>query len=93
VANYLARVELHNATYEDYEQLHAAMERRQFHRVIQADDKTWYSLPTGTYNKYSAATVQEALNDAIAAANETGKRHSLIVVSWTAARWDGLPKV
>lgn len=69
------------------------MYERGFYRIVQGDNQQWYALPTGTYIKYSGSTLQDALNDAIAAANTTGKRNSLIVVDWNSALWSGLAKV
>jgi len=48
MANYLARVELHKATSEDYETLHEAMRKRGFTRFIVSSEKKKYRLPTGT---------------------------------------------
>jgi hypothetical protein len=45
MANYLARVELHKATYEDYEALHEAMSQRGFVRTIVANDGKNISYP------------------------------------------------
>jgi hypothetical protein len=49
MANYLARVELHLASPEDYEQLHLSMQRRGYTRRITGEDGISYRLPTGTY--------------------------------------------
>ena len=88
MANYLARVELHNAKYEDYEKLHEAMSQRGFARTIVADDRKKYELPTGTYvAENTSATVEQAYNAARAAATETGRTFWAIVVDWTSARF------
>ena len=94
MAEYIARVELHNGTYQDYETLHASMQRRGFARTVVGSDNLKYQLPTATYiARNSASTADEACNAAIAAAKETGRTHSLIVTDWNIARWSGLPKV
>jgi len=88
MANYLARVELHKATYDDYETLHAAMERRGFSRFIVSNDRKKYRLPTGTYvAENTNATLEQAYSAAQAAAADTGKSFWVIVVDWTAARF------
>jgi protein-disulfide isomerase-like protein with CxxC motif len=93
MANYLARVELHNAKYEDYETLHEAMRKRGFGRIIVANDGKKYQLPTGTYVvEKTNATLEQAYSAAQAAATETGKSFWVIVVDWTAARFS-LPQV
>ena len=45
MANYLARVELHNAKYEDYETLHEVIGQRGFARTIVANDGRNISCP------------------------------------------------
>lgn len=88
MANYLARVELHKATYEDYETLHEAMRQRGFSRVIVANDRKKYRLPTGTYVvEGTNATLEQAYNAATAAATDTGKSFWAIVVDWASARF------
>ncbi len=92
MSNYVARVELHSAGYEDYEKLHISMQQRNFSRRVKGDNGVTYQLPTGTYVASNAtSTLSVALGAATAAANETGKRHSIIVADWSAARWSGLP--
>jgi hypothetical protein len=50
MANYIGIIELHDAeTEEDFEQLDAAMEERQFLPQIRDDDGKVYWLPTGSY--------------------------------------------
>ncbi len=49
MANYLARVELHAASFDDYELLHAQMQQRGFYRAVIVDDGYTHQLPTGTY--------------------------------------------
>ncbi len=88
MANYLARVELHNAKYEDYERLHETMRQRGFVRIIVANDGKKYQLPTGTYvAEKTNATLEQAYSAAQAAATETGKAFWVIVVDWTSARF------
>ncbi len=88
MASYLARVELHQATYDDYETLHEAMKRRGFSRIIVSNDGKRYRLPTGTYSvENTNATLEQAYNAAQAAAAETGKSFWSIIVDWTTARF------
>lgn len=88
MANYLARVELHKATYDDYEVLHGAMSQRGLSRVIVSNDSKKYRLPTGTYAvENTNATLEQAYSAAQAAATDTGKSFWVIVVDWAAARF------
>ena len=94
MANYIARVELHSATWNDYEVLHVAMQRRGYFRVIQGDDGIWYQLPTGTYVvKNTNSSLQNARDAAISAATETGKQSAVVVADWASASWVGMPVV
>jgi hypothetical protein len=94
VANFFARVELHSATYADYENLHAYMQQRGYPRFIRGDDGKNYQLPTGTYvSQGSHASGDAALQSAVAAANDTGRNSSVIVADWTSAKWQGMPTV
>jgi hypothetical protein len=91
MANYIARVELHAATYNDYETLHSQMQQRSYARTILGSDGVTYQLPTGTYvMRDTNSSLQNALNKADEAANQTGKTSSIIVTDWTGAMWRGL---
>lgn len=88
MANFLARVELHKASYDDYEALHEAMRQRGYSRTIISNDRKKYRLPTGTYVvEGTSATLEQAYNAAVAAANDTGKSFWAIVVDWSSARF------
>ncbi|MGA2257659.1 MAG: hypothetical protein ABSG53_23610 [Thermoguttaceae bacterium] len=93
MANYIARTELHSATWDDYEKLHASMQRRGYSRTIKGDNGVTYQLPTGTYVAVNTnVTLGTALDAAVEAAGETGRSSSVIVTDWTSAQWKGLPK-
>lgn len=94
MANFIARVELHSASYDDYERLHLYMQQRGYLRAIKNDEGKTYQLPTGTYvssGRFSSGN--EALIAAVAAANVTGKNSAIIVADWNSASWQGLPIV
>jgi len=70
MAYFIVRVELHELdsrqkpTRDDYEQLHLAMQRLRYWRVILSDDNTWYHMPYATYfaefqNKTKASVLDE----------------------------------
>jgi hypothetical protein len=91
MANYMARVELHQAGPEDYERLHASMQERGYVREMRGEDGVTYQLPTGTYFvTNTSAMLHVALNAAVDAAKETGKSAAVIVTDWSTARWVGL---
>ena len=91
MANYMARIELREATGEDYERLDAAMQRRGYLRTMPGEDGASYQLPTGTYYVTgSSATLEVALRAAVDAAEEAGKQAAVMVTDWRSARWSGL---
>jgi len=95
MADYLARVELHDAEEEeDYEKLDEAMEKRGFVQTIQADDGTAYQLPDTTYVVQNSNMTATAAHDAaVAAAQETGFEFGLIVVEFASSEWTNLEAV
>ncbi len=83
MANYVARVELHGALFQDYEKLHEEMKKRGYLKTIPANDGTHYDLPTGTYQiMNNAATLSQAFDAAKAAADATGKSSWIFVADW-----------
>ena len=87
---YVTRVELHYATHEDYENLHGAMQRAGFSRLIVGDDGQTYHLPTAEYvmiGDYDVAGVRSA---AARAAATTGKRFAVVVTKGASLSWEGL---
>lgn len=93
MSNYMARIELHLASAEDYERLHIAMQQRGYLRTMPGEDGVVYQLPTGTYYvTESSANSEVALRAAVDAAKETGKEAAILVTDWRSARWSGLAK-
>ena len=105
MARYTVRVELHNAdTYNDYENLHKAMERQGFIRTIKDTNDVEWHLPDAEYNRQTAGDKNAVLNKvrAIVAAvgfpvrkeqHSANDRTSSILVTESAGRvWDGLLK-
>ena len=91
MASFIARVELHSATYADYETLHVAMQAQGFGRTIVGGNGNTYYLPTGTYDAdTTSATLQQAYDAAVVAAGRTGKAYELIVAERSGAKWIGL---
>jgi len=66
------------------------MHQRAYARTIKGGDGKAYQLPTGTYVG-SFGSLAAALQDAVAAANATGKASSVIAADWNSASWQGLP--
>jgi hypothetical protein len=92
MADFTVRIELHDAQWNDYERLHAAMERQGFTRLITSDEGRRYQMPWAEYNGVGSFTSMQVLNIAQAAASTTGKRHAVLVTEATSRAWVGLQK-
>jgi len=90
MANYLVRVELHGATWDDYENLHAQMAFRGFSREILGDDGLTYQLPTAQYVIRTAAELEGVRAAAADAASAVGRRFGVIVAEYSQSGWVGL---
>jgi hypothetical protein len=90
---FTTRVELHSASYSDYETLHAAMARRGFSRLITSDDGITYQLPTAEYDRSGNLTTQQVLDAAKSAAAETGKSFGVLVSDAPRRMWYNLAQV
>jgi hypothetical protein len=92
MALFTIRLELHNATAADYEQLHLAMSQFGFLRTIVAtSDGIRYVLPMAEYNFEGEMTIQQVLGNAQAALSRTTKTGSVLVTEAVQRTWTGLP--
>jgi photosystem II stability/assembly factor-like uncharacterized protein len=90
MTNFTVRVELHKATWDDYETLHAAMGNHEFSRDITADDGNTYHLPTAEYNISTSQNRSSVLASAKTAASQTGKKASILVTESAGRTWSNL---
>ena len=91
MANFTVRVELHNAPWSDYDELHAAMEQRGFSRQIISDNGQTYQMPWAEYNGFANLSSAQVRDIAKAAADTTGKQNSVFVTEAVSRAWVGLP--
>jgi len=91
MAQFTIRIELHEATWPDYDRLHAAMERQGFSRQITGNDGRTYQLPWAEYDGTATLTSMQVLGAAQTAANSTGKKNSILVTEANNRAWSGLP--
>ena len=92
MAAFMTRIELHNATWQDYENLHRQMEAAGFSRTIQGGDGVWYKLPTAEYVIYTNLTIDQVRALAKGCANSTGKNSSVLTCQYTNAAWNNLDR-
>ena len=92
MASFTTRVELHDASFQDYQILHSAMEAEGFTRTISSSNVK-YKLPTAEYNRIASVTQQQVLDSAKRAANETGRKYAVLVTESVGRTSFGLEKV
>ena len=90
---FTTRVELHDASYQDYERLHTAMHAEGFTRTITSDQGVRYWLPTAEYYRTASLTRSQVLDSAKRAAGTTSKSFAVVVTEANGVTWDGLRKV
>jgi hypothetical protein len=89
---FTTRVELHSATWQDYEDLHSAMKKKGFTTTIKADGGQIYQLPPAEYNYIGSEDANAVLERAKAAAGSVKKSYAVIVSESNLRTWFGLPK-
>lgn len=90
MASFTTRVELHGASSEDYDNLHAAMAQEGFSRFIRSGEGHWYQLPTAEYDRVAEMTAGQVSESAKRAANSTGKKSSVLVSQSSIRAWEDL---
>jgi len=90
MAKFTTRVELHDGDSDDYEKLHAAMERQGFSRYVTDSKGKRYHLPTAEYNYDGNATRDEVLSKAKTAAKSTGLEFEAFVTESAGRTWHNL---
>lgn len=93
MARFTTRVELHSASGDDYETLHAEMEAEGFSRQIASDDGNVYHMPWAEYNRESTLNRSQILGSAKAAAARVRKQYSVLVTESAGRTWYNLDKV
>lgn len=63
MANYIVRIELYNAEYDDYDELHRKMAGIKFYRKITFSTGKNHDLPGGTYFGKSNLTTSQLLTE------------------------------
>jgi hypothetical protein len=90
MAKYLVRVELHNATRDDYEALHLEMALRSFCREVTGSSGRAYQLPTAEYVMDAEEEVEDVRALAAEAARSTGRKFAVVAVEYSRSAWVGL---
>lgn len=89
---FIIRVELHDATYQDYMKLHTCMGQEGFTNVIRGGDGAVYQLPPAEYRLAANCTAAQARDKATVAAQKVFTKYSVIAFEYMSAAWFGLVK-
>jgi len=90
VARFVVRIELHDASWDDYETLHAEMADRGFSREIAGSDGRSYQLPTAEYVTSTNSGLEAVRTLAVQAAHATGRKSGVFVTESSRSGWVGL---
>jgi hypothetical protein len=95
MAQFTVRVELREIGYnkpsgDDYAELHLAMQRQSYFRVIKSDAGHWYHLPTAEYTVSWEATKSDVCNEVKQIASTVWNKFSVLVTESDGRQWYGL---
>ena len=90
MSTFITRIELHAATYQQYETLHKEMAVAGFRRTILGNDGVTYHLPTAEYACLGEFMLEAVFNAAKAAASKVGVRFAVLCNQTASSMWIGL---
>ena len=93
MSKFTVRVELRQATEEEYEKLRMEMEDRGFSRLLPAGDGGKVLLPPEEYNLDAGWTPDQVLNTVKTVAAATHRQVAVLVTESLSRKWFGLEPV
>lgn len=93
MARFTVRVELHDATWQQYVELHEHMSAEGFTNQIASDDGARYELPPAEYNFEGNATKEQVLAKARTAAAKVVRAYAVLVTESLGRTWYGLKQI
>lgn len=87
------RIELHNASWQNYVDMANDLATKSITDVIVSDNGTAYKMPPAEYNYVGNASIDDVYSTAQWAANRTGKANAILVSEATRRKWNGLEVV
>jgi hypothetical protein len=93
MAHYIIRVELHDATWQDYVEMAGDLAGKGITDLILGSDGNTYRLSPAEYNYIGSEPIDAVLSAVRASASKTGKRHAVFVTEASCTRWIGLEVV
>ncbi|HGN1931984.1 DUF2622 domain-containing protein [Providencia rettgeri] len=93
MARCTVRVELPNADYDDYQNLHERMSHNGFHKYIKSNDGVWYNLPNAEYNYDGNLDLEGVFQSAINVAKSVRVNAKVLVTESAGRLWYNLDKI
>lgn len=92
MASFTTRAVLHDAEWEDYDELHQYRDLAGFRRTITSNDGATYHLPEAEYNYTADVTRKDILEIVKKSAARTGKKYSVLITESAGRSWFNLAK-
>lgn len=94
MARFTTRVQLNGEpSWSDYDNLHAAMRRKNFTQTVTSNDGIEYHLPHAEYNRETNLAIGQVLDAAEEAATSVWDDFSILVTESNGRRWHNLEQV
>lgn len=93
MASFTVRIVLHDANWDDYNNLYDEMSKEGFTDEISSGDGTTYEMPGGEYDISGTLTRSDVLVKAKSAASKTSKKYAIFITQSSGRTWYGLKKV
>jgi len=93
MAKFTIRIELHDATWDDYMEMYKHLEAQGITDIITSGDGTRYRMPPAEYNYEGTATRADVLALAKKSASKVVKSYAVLVTESSGRSWEGLDKV
>jgi len=95
MAKFTVRVELHGVkgiepSGEDYQELHLAMQRNSYFRIIKSSDDEWSHLPSAEYTVNWDVKIDSVVNEVKTIVAAVWKPFSVLVTESNGRQWYGL---
>lgn len=92
MARFTVRIELHSATWEEYEAMYTHLESAGFSDIVKNSKGVEYKMPPAEYNFDGDLTTDEVLALANACAAKVVASYAVLVTKTLQRRWSGLEK-
>jgi hypothetical protein len=93
MASYTIRIELHNASWDEYEAMYEHLEAQGITDIITSNDGARYKMPPAEYSYMGNATRAQVLDMAKASAAKVVHSYAVLVTESAGRTWHGLEKV